>query len=260
MTASLDTPSTSALPVIDGRGWSCIDFISDLHLFEQQPATFDAWSRYLQTTPAQALFILGDLFEVWVGDDVLDAPTSAFERACVACLHAASRRMQVHFMCGNRDFLAGPELMRRAGMQSLQDPTVLITANQRVLMSHGDAWCIDDHDYLSFRTEVRSPLWQQQFLQRPLAERQALARAMRGASETHKREHTTYADVDTGEALRWLEAAEAQVLVHGHTHRPATHALPDARERWVLSDWDLQAPAPRAQVLRWQGQWCRLDL
>ena len=255
---------TAPPPEIDGRGWSCIDFISDLHLFEQQPGTFEARSRYLASTPAQALFILGDLFEVWVGDDVLDAPASAFERACVEQLQTAAQRMQVHFMCGNRDFLAGPELMRRAGMQPLQDPTVLITPRARVLMSHGDAWCIDDHDYLAFRAEVRSPAWQHSFLQRPLPERQALARAMRGASETRKREHTTYADVDSTVALTWLENTQAQVLLHGHTHRPATHALPGARERWVLSDWDLDAPVPRAQVLRWQpegqSQWRRIDL
>jgi UDP-2,3-diacylglucosamine hydrolase len=163
-------------------------------------------------------------------------------------------------MCGNRDFLAGPALMRRAGMQALEDPTLLITATQRVLMSHGDAWCVDDLEYQTFRAEVRSLAWQQHFLQRPLAERQALALAMRGASETRKREHTTYADVDTPTAQRWLQACDAQILIHGHTHRPATHALPDARERWVLSDWDAQAPTPRAQVLRWQGQWQRIDV
>lgn len=245
---------------VDGRAWSCIDFISDLHLCEQQPQTFEAWRTYLKTTPAQALFILGDLFEVWVGDDVLNDPGAHFERDCVAALQAASQRLRVHFMCGNRDFLAGPALMQHTGMQALEDPTLLILPAQRVLMTHGDAWCVDDHDYQSFRAEVRTPAWQQQFLQRPLAERQALARAMRGASETRKREHTTYADVDTALSLDWLNQTEADLLVHGHTHRPATHVLPDARERWVLSDWDMHAPTPRAQVLRWQGQWQRMDL
>ena len=247
-------------PVLDARGWSCIDFISDLHLCEQQPRTFDAWRQYLDTTPAQALFILGDLFEVWVGDDVLDDPASNFERACVDALRHAGERMAVHFMCGNRDFLAGDALMRHCGMHALGDPTVLQLDAQRVLLSHGDAWCLDDHEYLAFRAEVRSPAWQQAFLARPLSERLALAREMRSASESRKRRHTTYADVDDALASEWLTSCQAQMLVHGHTHRPATHTLPTGQTRWVLSDWDADATPARQQVLRWQGGWQRIDL
>lgn len=253
-------PAATALPALDARKWQCIDFISDLHLCEQQPSTFEAWRHYLATTPAQALFILGDLFEVWVGDDVLDDAASAFERACVEVLQQVSQRMVVHFMRGNRDFLAHEALMQRCGMHALHDPTLLQTDQQRVLLSHGDAWCLEDREYLAFRAEVRSPAWQTTFLARPLPERMALAREMRRASESRKRSHTTYADVDDALADQWLQACNAQVLVHGHTHRPATHTTPSGQERWVLSDWDVDATPPRAQVLRWQGGWQRIDL
>ena len=255
------SPLSATPPVaVDARSWSCIDFISDLHLCEQQPRTRDAWQHYLDTTPAQALFILGDLFEVWVGDDVLDVPANTFERACVDALRRASARMTVHFMCGNRDFLAGETLMQRAGMRALADPSLLQLGTQRVLLSHGDAWCLDDHDYLAFRAEVRSPAWQQAFLARPLSQRLALAREMRSASESRKRSHTTDADVDEALASAWLTACDAQMLVHGHTHRPATHPLPLGQTRWVLSDWDADATPSRLQVLRWQGEWQRLTL
>jgi UDP-2,3-diacylglucosamine hydrolase len=145
-------------------------------------------------------------------------------------------------------------------MQALDDPTVLQLNSQRVLLSHGDAWCLGDHDYLAFRAEVRSPAWQQAFLARPLPERMALAREMRSASESRKRSHAVYADVDEALASQWLTACESQVLVHGHTHRPATHPLPSGMTRWVLSDWDADVTPARLQVLRWQGEWQRRDL
>lgn len=254
-----DTPA-SAPPEIDGRNWRCIDFISDVHLCEQQPRTFEAWRHYLDTTPAQALFILGDLFEVWVGDDLLNEASSVFERSCVDALRKTARRMPVHFMCGNRDFLVGNDLMQRTGMLALQDPTLLQTSVERVLLSHGDAWCLDDHEYLAFRAEVRSAAWQQAFLARPLTERLALARDMRSASESRKRTHTPYADVDDTHATQWLRRCQADMLLHGHTHRPATHTMPEGHARWVLSDWDVDAQPPRAQVLRWHGDWSRIDL
>ena len=252
--------SVSAPSPLDARGWACIDFISDLHLCEPQPRTFEAWRRYMETTPAQALFILGDLFEVWVGDDVLDDPASTFERNCADVLRCAAERMAVHFMRGNRDFLTGDTLMQRTGMRALDDPTLLQLDGIRVVLSHGDAWCLDDHDYLAFRAEVRSSAWQQAFLARPVSERLALAREMRNASESRKRSHAPYADVDDALATAWLTACEAQMLVHGHTHRPNTHPLPSGHTRWVLSDWDADVSPARQQVLRWQGGWQRIDV
>ncbi len=234
--------------------WQRVDFISDLHLDVHEPTTFDVWAQYMAHTAADALFILGDLFEVWVGDDNQDP----FALQCIATLKATAQRMPVYFMCGNRDFLVGHALLHASGMQGLSDPTVLdlgITGeikNTRILLSHGDALCLDDHDYLAFRAQVRQPEWQANFLAKPLAERQAYARDVRSKSEALKRSHTDYADVDTQAAIAWLQATQAQVLLHGHTHKPATHDLGHGLSRWVLSDWHADSQPPRLEVLSWQ--------
>ena len=153
-------------------------------------------------------------------------------------------------MAGNRDFLLGPRFAQACGMTLLADPCVLVFAGQRWLLSHGDALCLGDHDYMRFRAEVRSPAWQQAFLARPLAERQALARQLRAQSEARKRSGETYADLDPAATQAWLQAARSPTLIHGHTHRPASHLLGQGLSREVLSDWDLHAPVPRAEVLR----------
>lgn len=229
--------------------WRTVDFLSDLHLQASEPATLAAWRHYLQTTPADALFILGDLFEVWVGDDVLDEPGSFEARAC-ALLQAASRRHALFFLHGNRDFLIGPGFARCTGATLLHDPTVLVWQGQRLLLSHGDALCLQDVDYQRFRQQARSPAWQQHFLAQPLAQRRAQARGIRAESEARKQSGAVYADVDAAAAAAWLQAARAATLVHGHTHRPGEHALGPGLARTVLSDWDLAAHPPRADVLR----------
>ncbi|WP_137896739.1 UDP-2,3-diacylglucosamine diphosphatase [Ramlibacter sp. 2FC] len=243
-TATVPRPAELSAPA----GWRTVDFISDLHLQASEPATFAAWRRYLAETPADALFILGDLFEVWVGDDA--ATPGSFEALGGDCLREASARCTLFFLHGNRDFLLGPAFAAQCRMRLLEDPTVLAFAGQRWLLSHGDALCLDDLDYQRFRAEVRSPNWQQDFLARPLAERQALARQMRARSEARKRSDATYADVDAALARQWLQAANATTLIHGHTHRPADHPLGEGLRRIVLSDWDAGAQPPRAQVLR----------
>lgn len=242
--------------------WQAVDVISDLHLQASEPATFEAWAAYL-CQPAQAradaLFILGDLFEVWVGDDVLSAHAAAsadhaFWHTCAAALRAYSAHAPVYFMPGNRDFLVGPSALDVCGMQRLDDPTVLEFQNQRWLLSHGDALCLADTDYLRFRTQVRDPAWQHAFLARPLPEREAIARDLRTQSEARKRatgnDPSLWADVDTQAARTWLKQANAQTLIHGHTHRPAVHPLGDGLQRVVLSDWELDASPARAEVLR----------
>jgi UDP-2,3-diacylglucosamine hydrolase len=201
------------------------------------------------------VFILGDLFEVWVGDDaVTPDPAACFEARCAQVLHAASQRLALFFLHGNRDFLLGPAFAQACGMTLLDDPTPLDFAGQRWLLSHGDALCLDDTDYQLFRTQVRSAPWQQAFLAKPLAERQAMAQAIRTQSENRKRSGMPYADVDSAAACDWLATAQASTLIHGHTHRPADHALPSgstqARRRLVLSDWDAMATPVRAEVLR----------
>ena len=228
--------------------WLTVDFISDLHVQATEPTTFEAWRRYMAATPADAVFILCDLFEVWVGDDVL--AQAGFEADCAAVMHATAQRTPVFFMHGNRDFLAGDGLMAAAGTTLLHDPTVLAFNDQRFVLTHGDALCLDDHDYMAFRAQVRTPQWQERFVAQPLAERQAVARGLRDASESRKRAASDYADVDAPAARSWLTAAQAAVMIHGHTHKPAAHDLGHGLQRVVLSDWDAAAQPARLQVLR----------
>ncbi len=227
--------------------WQCIDFISDLHLCESMPRTFDAWSAHLRHTPADAVFMLGDLFEVWVGDDMRKLP---FQQRCVDVLAQSASCKQMAFMAGNRDFLVGTALLRDSGVMALPDPTVLQGWGHRVLLSHGDALCLDDLPYQAFRREVRTPQWQADFLARPLDGRLAIARDIRRASATRSRfEGNADIDVDTAEAVRWMHAMGVAELVHGHTHRPRSEVLAPGFKRHVLSDWDLDT-GQRAEVLR----------
>lgn len=238
--------------------WHAIDFLSDLHLSPALPRTFDAWARHLRETQADAVFMLGDLFEVWVGDDARDL---AFEQACVEVLADAARRRLIGFMAGNRDFLVGAEMLRASRLVGLPDPTLLRAWGRRVLLSHGDALCLDDTDYQAFRRLVRGADWQREFLARPLAERQQLAAEMRHQSTSRRRfDGRDDADVDPATALAWLREADASVLVHGHTHRPGSERLAPGFERHVLSDWDLDdAERPRAELMRLtRGGWQRL--
>ena len=243
--------------------WRTAEFISDLHLDPAEPGTLAAWRDYLRTTQADAVFMLGDLFEVWVGDDTLDEPDS-FEAQAAAVLQEASQHRALFFMAGNRDFLVGPQFLQRAGMTGLSDPTVFIFGTQRILLSHGDALCLDDVDYQKFRALSRSPQWMQHTLSQPLAARRALGKAMRAESQKLKDSGTEYADVDTAATLHWMDATQSSLFIHGHTHRPAEHALPahacgPSRQRVVLSDWHIDAHTHRAQVLRVTHQgWQRL--
>jgi UDP-2,3-diacylglucosamine hydrolase len=234
--------------------WQAIDFISDLHLDEQHPRTFEGWRRALLDTPADAVLLLGDVFEAWVGDD---ARLEGFERECAEVLREAARQRWVGFMVGNRDFLVGDALLGDCGLHKLADPTLLNAWGRRVVLTHGDALCLADTDYQRFRAMVRNPAWQQSVLARPLAERRALARQMRHASEAAMAgtpgNGGLDVDIDRDVALAWLQTASAETMVHGHTHRPDRSgplADPAAGHRFVLSDWDLDAAQPRGEVLR----------
>ena len=252
--------------------WQIVDFVADLHL-QQDDANWQAFAAYLQQTPANAIFFLGDVLELWAGDDALQHPEQAFVRQLVQTLKTASQRKALYFMHGNRDFLVGPAFCEAAGLTLLHDPCVLNlsadrrgNATQRVLLSHGDALCIDDAAYMQFRQQVRNPAWQQMFLQQPLEQRLALARQLREQSSQRKTALGVegYADVDTPLAVQWLHEHGCARLVHGHTHKSQDHALPTGPQepallRQVLSDWDLLASPPRAEVLRMQrlpdGAW-----
>ncbi|MFN9449574.1 MAG: UDP-2,3-diacylglucosamine diphosphatase [Rubrivivax sp.] len=234
--------------------WRSVEFASDLHLCEEAPLTTLAFGHWLRHTRVDALFILGDLFEVWIGDDTRERP---FLAACLAELRAASEQRPVFFIAGNRDFLIGTDALAAAGMQALPDPFPITLLGQRLLLSHGDALCLADTEYQSFRQMVRAQAWQQAFLAKPLAEREAIARAIRSDSQGRKQARpdlSDWADADNAESRRWLQTQGASTLVHGHTHRPAVHDLGDGLTRRVLPDWDLDATPARGHVTRLDSQ------
>lgn len=245
--------------------WRRVDFISDLHLQAGDGATFSVWQDYMRNTRADAVFILGDLFELWVGDDMLDGggltditvtPESATSLAtrCAQVLETAARRLAIFFMPGNRDFLLGQAYAKASGMTLIGDPYVLEFAGQRWLLSHGDALCLADTDYMQFRTHVRGARWRQEFLARPLLERQEMGRALRQQSEARKSKDLAsgmaLVDLDTELVCDWLRTVRAGTLIHGHTHKPAEHDLGNGLRRIVLSDWDASATPARTSVLR----------
>jgi len=235
--------------------WRTVEFISDLHLQQSETDTFATWCDYMATTQADAVFILGDLFELWVGDDAaLPIHSGQFEAQCQRILADTGRRLSLYFMHGNRDFLLGQAFATACNMQLLADPTVLIFDQERWLLSHGDALCLDDIAYQAFRSEVRTPVWQTTFLAKPLAQRQAFARGLRQQSEARKHSGAAYADLDENATLDWLRLAQAPTLIHGHTHKPGEHWLTSqsgqAYRRCVLSDWDATATPPRLEVLQ----------
>jgi len=246
-------PSTSFATFVAPAAWHAIDFISDLHLTTSTPRTFEAFADYLRRTPADAVWILGDLFEVWVGDDTR---LEGFEARVTAALAEASSHHWIGFMAGNRDFLLGDAMLRDCGMHAVADPTLLCAFGKRTLLVHGDALCLGDESYQAFRRVVRDPKVQAEFLSRALPERRSIAQTMREESERGKGTPPpgATADLDRRATVALMEAAGAATLIHGHTHRPRSAALAPGRMRHVLSDWDLDDPAAaRAEVLRWQA-------
>ncbi|HEU4709707.1 MAG TPA: UDP-2,3-diacylglucosamine diphosphatase [Methylophilaceae bacterium] len=217
-------------------------FISDLHLCRTRPAITHAFLGFLQAAAgrAEALYILGDLFEYWAGDDDLE---DASHRGIIAGLSALQKAgTRLFFMHGNRDFLLGENFAKAAGAILLSDPTPLTLYGKRVLLTHGDELCTDDTDYQAFRQQVRNPAWQSTFLAQPLSARKAQIEALRQRSEQEK-SHKAASIMDVNaEAVHALlrQYGYPELLIHGHTHRPARHEIEvDGHrcERWVLGDW-----------------------
>lgn len=241
----------SARPVLEApAAWRCVDLISDLHLDADHPQTFLAWHHYLRHSPAQAIFILGDLFEVWVGDDAIRLEPHGFEARCARTLRKAAGQRDIFLLHGNRDFLIGEVFAQACGLRLLDDPTVLQFAGRRWLLSHGDAMCLADTAYQEFRRQVRSAEWQRSFLAQPLEQRRAAARDLRERSEMRKQQNHGWVDLDAEAVAKALALAEADTLLHGHTHQPADHRLGSGLRRIVLSDWDMHAQPPRGEILR----------
>jgi len=222
-------------------------FISDLHLQESHPRTLDAFFRFLdeRASHAEALYLLGDIFEYWAGDDDLASPFH--QRIVQALRRVRERGVAVYWMAGNRDFLVGQAFADAACLTLLPDPTVLTVGGQRIALVHGDAQCTDDLKYMAFRTQVREPGWQQQFLAMPLAQRKAIIAGLREGSRQAQGEKS-YDIMDvTPDAIATLhEATGADIVIHGHTHRPALHHdQASGRRRYVLPDWELDAEPAR---------------
>ena len=216
-------------------------FISDLHLTPERPRPVELFYRFLnEVAPqAKALYILGDFFEAWVGDDDLALPFHA--QIASALLQLANKGTPIFFMPGNRDFLAGPTLAAAAGWTSLPDPSVIELYGTPTLISHGDAYCTDDEAYQTFRRQVRDAAWQQAFLSQPIEARRAAAKAIRERSEQAKADKKpNIMDVSPQAIHAALTENDVTRLIHGHTHRPARHDVAldgNTAERWVLPDW-----------------------
>lgn len=229
-------------------------FVSDLHLSPRSPGATRLFLAFLagRARKAGSLFILGDLFEAWVGDDDRDDP---FNAGIVAALRAASDAgLAISVLPGNRDFLLGDGFAAAAGVQLLADPHVLSTPEWQFVLAHGDALCTDDTAYQAFRRQVRDPVWQAAFLAKPLAERRALAARMREQSEHEKQDKAAYLmDLSPGETEDFLRRHGYATFIHGHTHRPDRHDhIVDGIhvERWVLADWH----EDRGECLAWDGE------
>ena len=217
-------------------------FISDLHLCVERPEITRLFDRFVsETAPAaKSLYILGDLFEYWIGDDQLDVdPLAQHVAGKISALAAKGTRC--FFMHGNRDFLIGERFAREAGLEILADPTLVEIGDTAVLLMHGDTLCTDDLAYQSFRAQVRSVAWQQAILAKPIAERMALAHSLRSQSDIEKSmKADAIMDVNAETVAETFRRFKYAVLVHGHTHRPATHEhRVDSHMcvRRVLQDW-----------------------
>ena len=215
-------------------------FASDLHLDSESPWAIDAFLKFLAgpARAAESLYLLGDLFEVWVGDDD-DNPDNA--RACAGLAALAASGVAVYAIHGNRDFLLGEPFEQRTGVKLLADPVMVDLYGVPTLLSHGDLFCTDDPAYQALRSIVRQPGWQRRFLSLPLTARRELASAARAGSKAHTgRTIPTIMDVNPEAVTRALKATGATRLIHGHTHRPAIHELSLGAiraERVVLAPW-----------------------
>lgn len=227
-------------------------FISDLHLQSGHPRTTNAFLRFLaeRAVAVQELYLLGDLFEYWAGDDDIADP---YHQKLIKAIRAVSDAgVAVYWIAGNRDFLAGAGFAQAAGVTMLAEPHVALIAGQRIALVHGDAECTGDTTYMAFRAQVRQAAWQEQFLAMPLAQRKAIIAGLRqGSREAHGTKSYEIMDV-TQEAIGELfERTGTDVIIHGHTHRPALHEA-GGKRRYVLPDWDADTEPAR-------GGWIDID-
>jgi UDP-2,3-diacylglucosamine hydrolase len=231
-------------------------FVSDLHLDEARPRITELFGRFLdeEAARADALYILGDLFEAWIGDD---DPSEVGNFVATRLRGVREAGVPVYFIRGNRDFLLGQDYARRAGMAILPDPAVVVLDGTPVLLLHGDTLCTGDTAYQAFRAQTRHPEWQARFLAQPLAAREAFARQAREASRAHQADlqgagtMEAITDVAPQEVSATFARYGLSTMIHGHTHRPAVHASEGAGRdcrRIVLGDWYEQGSVLRADT------------
>jgi len=214
-------------------------FISDCHLDASRPEIITNLLDFIKNRASSArfLYILGDLFEIWLGDD---DPAPEFSDLFLHLNHL-SQTTDILFVAGNRDFLIGNELAKRAGFKVISEPVNLNLGGKRVVLLHGDVLCTDDHDYQTFRSQVRNPDWQSEFLQKSLLERQQIASGLRANSIAASLEKSVeIMDVNLAAVESCFNTHNADVIIHGHTHRPGIHRYDRSRTRYVLGDWNPQ--------------------
>lgn len=232
-------------------------FIADLHLSNDKPATKEAFLKFLKTDAARfsELVILGDLFEFWAGDDMAEQYVDVIS----ALKQYFSDGHRIYLMHGNRDFLLGADFAASIGAQILCDPIAVQIGREKVLLSHGDAWCTLDHDYQQFRSTLRDPAVQKQILKEELKYRVELANGLRSQSKAdNQKKDAAYMDVVVSEVAKSLRSAGCKVVIHGHTHKPAhhTHVNEDSRfDRWVLPDWDFENSNQRGGYLSFENNY-----
>ncbi len=226
-------------------------FISDLHLSAEHPESAQLFLRFVQDIAprADALYILGDLFEAWAGDDDLEDPVH--QRVLSALQKLSSGGTRLYVMRGNRDLLMGPEFERASGAILLPDPTLIDLYGKPTLLSHGDRLCTDDQAYQAGRRQVEDPAWQRQFLAQPLAARKAFIAQLRARSQQEKQKKSyEIMDVNGEAVMTFLREHHYPNLIHGHTHRLGHHVLHIdgyTCERWVLGDWETRPNALRCE-------------
>ena len=211
-------------------------FISDIHLSDKHPELTQAFYTFLKESKEACthLFILGDLFEAWIGDD---DSTPLIQEIKSALREFTTNGPETFFIHGNRDFLIGQTFAEETGITILPDPYSLVINEQKIVISHGDFLCTDDVDYITFRNQVRTQEWQSNFLQKPLSEREAIAASMRDASQEATAEKSnTITDVNLDAVNNFIDEHKPDFFIHGHTHRPDIHNLESAK-RIVLGDW-----------------------
>lgn len=221
-------------------------FISDLHLQASLPKTTQAFFDFLQqhAMHTDALYLLGDIFEYWAGDDDLETP---FNAGIAQAINAVAQSgVKVFWIAGNRDFLVGDVFAKAAGLTLLADPTVITVGHTRITLAHGDAQCTDDVAYMAFRAQVRNPAYQQQFLAMPLAQRKAIIAGIRENSQaTNKDKSYEIMDVNADAIAQLFATTGSQTIIHGHTHRPALHVTEGGKRRFVLPDWEYDVTPAR---------------